>query len=86
MDSVQCMRVFARVAQLGWFSAAARDLRLSGAGVTKYVAALEQRVGARLLNRTTRKTSLTEAGRVYLERCLDCLQVFEDTEASVSEL
>ena len=86
MDSVQSMRVFARVAQLGGFSAAARDLRVSGAAVTKHVAALEERVGARLLNRTTRAMSLTEAGRVYLERCLECLQAFEDAEASVSEL
>jgi DNA-binding transcriptional LysR family regulator len=86
MDSVQSMRVFARVAQLGGFSAAARDLHLSGAAVTKHVAALEERIGARLLNRTTRSVSLTEAGRVYLERCLDCLQAFEDADASVSEL
>jgi DNA-binding transcriptional LysR family regulator len=80
------MRVFARVAQLGGFSAAARDLHLSGAAVTKHVAALEERVGARLLARTTRSVSLTEAGRVYLERCLECLQAFEDADSSVSEL
>src|SRR5262245_59802161 len=86
MDSLQGMRVFTRVAQLGGFAAAARDLRLSGAAVTKHVAALEERVGARLLNRTTRTVSLTEAGRVYLERCLECLQAFEDADASVSEL
>jgi DNA-binding transcriptional LysR family regulator len=86
MDSVQGMRVFARVAQLGGFSTAARDLRLSAAAVTKHVAALEDRVGARLLNRTTRAVSLTEAGRVYLERCLECLQAFDDAEASVGEL
>lgn len=83
MDSVQNMRVFARVAQLGGFSAAARDLHLSGAAVTKHVAALEARVGARLLNRTTRSVSLTEAGRIYLERCLECLQAFDDADASV---
>src|SRR5438552_2496186 len=86
MDSLQGMRVFARVAQLGGFSAAARDLRLSGPVVTKHVAALEERVGARLLNRTTRTVSLTEAGRVYLDRCLECLQAFEDADASVSAL
>lgn len=86
MDSLQGMRVFARVAQLGGFSAAGRDLRLSGAAVTKHVAALEERVGARLLNRTTRTVSLTEAGRVYLERCLECLQAFEDADASVTVL
>ena len=86
MDRIQSMRVFARVAQLGGFSAAARDLHLSGGAVTKHVAALEDRVGARLLNRTTRSVSLTEAGRVYLERCLDCLQAFDDADSSVTEL
>lgn len=86
MDAVQGMRVFVRVAQLSSFSAAARDLHLSGAAVTKHVAALEERVGVRLLNRTTRAVGLTEAGRVYLERCLECLQAFDDADASVSEL
>lgn len=86
MDSVLSMRVFARVAQLGGFSAAARDLRLSGAAVTKHVIALEERIGARLLNRTTRSVSLTEAGRTYLERCLECLQAFDDADESVGEL
>jgi DNA-binding transcriptional LysR family regulator len=86
MDSVQSMRVFARVAQRSGFASAARDLRLSSAAVTKHIASLEARVGARLLNRTTRKVSLTEAGRVYLEHCLECLQAFEAADASVSEL
>jgi DNA-binding transcriptional LysR family regulator len=54
--------------------------------VTKHVAALEARVGARLFDRTTRRVSLTEAGRVYLERCLECLQVFEEADARVNEL
>jgi DNA-binding transcriptional LysR family regulator len=61
-------------------------LRLSPAAVTKQIAALETRVGARLLERTTRRVALTEAGRVYLERCLECLQVFEDADAAVSAL
>jgi DNA-binding transcriptional LysR family regulator len=86
MDSVLTMRVFARVAQLGGFAAAARDLNVSSAAVTKHVAALEERVGARLLNRTTRSVSMTEAGRVYLERCLECLQAFDDADASIGEL
>jgi DNA-binding transcriptional LysR family regulator len=86
MDTVKSMRVFARVAQRAGFAAAARDLRVSTAAVTKHVASLETRVGARLLNRTTRKVSLTEAGRVYLERCLECLQAFEAADASLNEL
>ena len=80
------MRVFVRVAQRAGFAAAARELRISPAAVTKQIAALETRVGARLLDRTTRRVALTEAGRVYLERCLECLQVFDDADASVSNL
>jgi DNA-binding transcriptional LysR family regulator len=80
MDTVTGVRVFVRVAQRTGFAAAARDLRVSPAAVTKQVAALEARVGARLLERTTRRVALTEAGRVYFERCLECLPSFEDAE------
>jgi DNA-binding transcriptional LysR family regulator len=86
VDLVDGMRVFVRVAQRAGFAAAARELRRSPAAVTKQVAALEARVGARLLERTTRRVALTEAGRAYLERCLECLQAFDDADASVSEL
>jgi DNA-binding transcriptional LysR family regulator len=86
MDTVQCMKVFVRVAQRTSFAAAGRDLGLSPAAVTKQIAALEARVGARLLDRTTRRVGLTEAGRVYLDRCLECLQAFEDADASISAL
>lgn len=86
MDAVDGMRVFVRVAQRSGFAAAARDLRLSPAAVTKQVAALEARVGARLLERTTRRVALTEAGRVYLERCQECLQAFDDADAAMSQL
>lgn len=80
------MRVFVRVAQRAGFAAAARELRISPAAVTKQIAALEARVGARLLDRTTRRVALTEAGRVYLERCFECLQAFDDADASISDL
>ena len=86
MDGVESMKVFVRVAQRGGFSKAARELRMSPPQVTKHVAALEARVGTRLFDRTTRSVSLTEAGRVYLERSIECLQAFEDADASVSEL
>jgi DNA-binding transcriptional LysR family regulator len=86
MDALQMMRVFARVAQRASFAAAAEELRMSRASVTKHVAAIEERHGVRLLDRTTRSVSVTEAGRVYLERCLECLQAFEDSEASISGL
>jgi DNA-binding transcriptional LysR family regulator len=86
MDTVQNMRVFARVALRANFSAAARELSLSPSAVTKQVAQLETRIGARLFDRTTRRVALTEAGRIYLERCLECLQAFDDAQASLSEL
>ena len=80
------MRVFARVAQRASFTAAAQDLRMSRASVTKHIAAVEERHGVRLLDRTTRSVSVTEAGRVYLERCLECLQAYEDSEAAIGGL
>jgi DNA-binding transcriptional LysR family regulator len=80
------MKVFVRVAQRAGFAAAARDLSMSPAAVTKHVAALESRIRARLFDRTTRSVSLTEAGRSYLDRCLECLQAFEDAEDSVNRI
>lgn len=80
------MRVFARVAQRASFAAAAEELRMSRASVTKHVAAIEEQHGVRLLDRTTRSVSVTEAGRVYLERCLECLQAYEDSEAAIGGL
>ncbi len=86
MDALEGMRVFVQVAQRRGFSKAARELRMSPPAVTKHVAALESRVGSRLFDRTTRSVALTEAGRVYLERCIECLQAFDDADASVGEL
>jgi DNA-binding transcriptional LysR family regulator len=86
MDTLQCMRVFARVAQRSGFASAARDLRMSPAAVTKHVASLETSLGVRLLDRTSRNVALTEAGRVYLERCVACLQASEDAAESVRQL
>src|SRR5215204_5672794 len=86
MDTVEGMRTFVCVAHHEGFARAARQLRVSPATVTKQIAALEARVRVRLFERTTRRVAMTEAGRVYLERCLECLQAFDDAEASVSEL
>ncbi len=80
------MRVFARVAQRASFAGAAEDLRMSRASITKHVAAIEERHGVRLLDRTTRSVSVTEAGRVYLERCLECLQAYDDSESALGGL
>jgi len=86
MDRLRSMKVFVRVAQDAGFAKAARDLRLSPGAVSKHVSALETQVGVRLFDRTTRRVALTEAGRVYLERCLEALQALEDADASVGEL
>jgi DNA-binding transcriptional LysR family regulator len=78
------MRVFQHVAEGGSFSGAARDLDMSAAVVTRLVADLEVHLGARLLQRTTRRVSLTEAGQAYLERVRHILQDIEDADAAVS--
>lgn len=86
MDKLTSMQVFARVAQAGSFAAAAEQLNMSRAMVTKHVAHLENSIGVRLLNRTTRRLSLTEEGRAYRERCVQILEEVEETEAAVSQL
>ena len=67
LDRVTGMQVFARVAGLGSLSAAARALGMSQTMATKHMAALEARLGIKLMHRTTRRLSLTEAGREYLD-------------------
>ena len=69
MDRLTAMEAFVRVVETGSFTRAAGQLRLSRAMVSKYVQELENRLGVRLLNRTTRRLSLTEAGAAYYERC-----------------
>lgn len=84
MDVMLAMQVFRRVVELRGFSAAARDLRLSNAAVSKQVAALEQRLHTKLLHRTTRNLSLTTAGAAYYERCTRILDDLAETERSLS--
>lgn len=74
MDRLLSMRVFLTVADTGGFAAAARALDMSAAGVTRLVADLENHVGARLLQRTTRRMSLTDAGQAYLSRVRHILE------------
>lgn len=81
MDRWQAMRVFVRVAESGGFAAAARQLNMSPPAVTRAVAALENRIGTRLLTRTTRSLMLTEAGGRYLEDCRRILADMEEAEA-----
>jgi DNA-binding transcriptional LysR family regulator len=85
MDVLFAMQVFRRVVELGAFSAAARDLRLSNAAVSKHVAALEDRLSTKLLHRTTRSLSLTSAGSVYFERCTRLLDDLVETESALTQ-
>jgi len=80
MDRLLSMRVFQRVVEAGSFAAAARDLDLSPAVVTRLVADLERSLGTRLLQRTTRKLSLTEAGNEYGARLQGILQDIDEAE------
>ncbi|EDZ98934.1 transcriptional regulator, LysR family [Burkholderia sp. H160] len=83
MNQLQSMRVFVKVADLGSFVGASGALDLSTAVVTRHVADLEARLGTRLLNRTTRRLSLTESGATYLERVRHILADLEGVEQMV---
>jgi DNA-binding transcriptional LysR family regulator len=84
LDRVTGMQVFARVAALGSLSAAGRALGMSQTMATKHIAALEERLGVKLLHRTTRRLTLTEAGRRYLESVERVLAEIEETEAAAA--
>lgn len=81
MDRLHSMRVFSRVIDEGSFAAAARELNLSLAVVTRLVADLEEHLGARLINRTTRRLALTDTGELYLERMRHVLTEVDEAEA-----
>jgi DNA-binding transcriptional LysR family regulator len=82
MDRIDAMQAFVAVADLQGFAPAARRLGLSPSGVTRLVAALEDRLGARLLQRTTRSVTLTDVGTRYLERARRILADVEEAEGS----
>ena len=84
LDRISGMEVFAKVALLGSFSAAARALGMSQSMATKHVDAIEDRLGARLFQRTTRRLTLTEAGRRYLEACERILGEIEEADAEAA--
>ena len=81
MDRLLSMRVFARVVDEGGFAAAARALDLSAPVVTRLVADLEDHLGTRLLQRSTRRLSLTDAGQAYLGRVRNILQDIDEADA-----
>jgi DNA-binding transcriptional LysR family regulator len=80
MDRVAGMTAFVKVAENSGFSAAARLLNISTSMVTTHVNALEDRLGVRLLNRTTRKVRLTEIGQAYYARCVHILAEIDDAD------
>jgi DNA-binding transcriptional LysR family regulator len=80
MDRMTSMATFVKVVESGGFSAAARTLGMSPSMVTAHVQSLEERLGVRLLNRSTRRVSLTEVGHAYYERCLQVLADVEDAD------
>ena len=86
MDRLETLRVFRKVADRQSFSAAARELGLSNAGVSKHIARLEADLGARLIDRTTRRMSLTEAGRAYFDRCTRILDDLAEADQAVGQL
>ena len=80
MDRLTSLTTFVRVVDSGGFSAAGRRLNMSTTMVSNHVHALEERLGARLLHRTTRKVSLTEVGKAYYDRCTQILADLEQAD------
>lgn len=85
MDALISMRVFCLVAELKSFAAAAQRLRMSPAMASKHVMQLEKRLGTRLLNRTSRRVSLSESGALYFEQVRQMLDSLDEVEAAVSK-
>jgi DNA-binding transcriptional LysR family regulator len=84
MISLENVRIFMRAVETGSFSAAGRKLRLSPSVVSYRIQLLEDHLNSRLLTRTTRSMSLTEAGRVFFDHCLEVVEAVERAEASVA--
>jgi DNA-binding transcriptional LysR family regulator len=85
MDRLTSMSVFVKVADLGSFAAAAKELRLSPTMIGKHMRHLEERLGTRLINRSTRRQSLTELGRNYLDHCRHLLEEAEAGDTLAEE-
>lgn len=84
MDRALEMSVFAAVVEAGSFIGAVEGLRMSKAAVSRHVDALEQRLGVRLLQRTTRRLSLTEEGRIFYQRAKEVLAALDDAESEIT--
>src|ERR1041385_1799166 len=86
MDRLTSMTAFIKVVENEGFSAAGRHLNMSPTMVSNHIQALEERLGARLLNRTTRRVSLTEVGKAYYDRCTQILSDVGEADEIVSAL
>ncbi len=86
MDKLNNIKVFCRIVELGTFAAVAREMKVSAMMVSKYMAQLEESLGVALLNRTTRKISLTEAGESYYARSKPLLDEFAELDEDMAEL
>ena len=86
MDKLTQIRTFIRIAERASFSAVARDMQITQSSVSKSIRALESSLGVRLVNRSTRSVTLTEAGRRYYERCRIILSDLDEAEAAVGDL
>jgi DNA-binding transcriptional LysR family regulator len=86
MDRLTSMAAFTKVVESGGFSAAGRRLNMSPTMVSNHIQALEDQLGARLLNRTTRKVGLTEIGRTYYDRCSQILAEVAEADEAVGAL
>ena len=84
MDRFQSLLAFARVVEAGSFARAADRLDLSVSAVSRHVSDLESHLGVRLLNRTTRRLSLTETGQTFYERCVQLLADLDEAEEAVT--
>jgi DNA-binding transcriptional LysR family regulator len=85
MDTLVSMRVLCLVAELKSFAAAAKRARISAAMASKHVMQLEKRLGTRLLNRTSRRVSLSESGTLYFEQARQMLESLDEVESAVSK-
>jgi len=86
MDTLTSMELFVKAVETGSFSATARSMNLTPSAVSKQISRLEDRLGARLFNRTTRQLAATGEGRAYYERCQQILADIQEAEAAVAEL
>src|SRR6202030_2147009 len=86
MDKLASLRAFVKVVELGSFSEAARQLRLSRSAISKYIGDLEHSLGVQLPNRTTRHASPNENGQAYFERAMSILSDIDAADQAVTHL